>query len=519
MHQTITVPREEIISGQPKVVRDHGYQICIWHTEERTFAFDHRCPHEGYPLSQGNLDGCLLTCHWHNWKFDLRDGRNLDDDDRLRTYPCYWAADHLVIECKDPSPIELRRDLEPQLMQALQKRDYGRLLRIAARFEFGMETCEPALTYALGWSADRMHYGTTHAIAAAPDWLALADACDDRVRRLACVAEVIDHLAFDCLGMDAKPFAQGAVKFDPCEFLDAIEAEDEGSASLLLRGALNEQRETELIQACRRAALQHYRDFGHSLIFLEKTIELCARLKAELREPLYLAWLRGICQSTKEDLLPEFAAYQPTLAAIGHLGTSVSVPHAPAGQSSKTVLHWLVDHRHHTPSSLFTALVKAAAIHMLAFDTGLLTKTRIPIAQNIGWLDFSHGLTFAEAALRACSDQPRLWPQALVQLACFVGRTVYAVDRQRVTECAAMNAAAFSDIDDLIDHGSGLPIYACHRVKTYFAVQALTREHPDSGLLWAAFQRYAKASYPHKQVLRTAQQMVDLIARDHGTTH
>jgi hypothetical protein len=34
-------------------------------------AFDDKCPHQGYPLSQGTVAGCVLTCQWHNWKFDL----------------------------------------------------------------------------------------------------------------------------------------------------------------------------------------------------------------------------------------------------------------------------------------------------------------------------------------------------------------------------------------------------------------------------------------------------------------
>ncbi|MEO2091127.1 MAG: Rieske (2Fe-2S) protein, partial [Gemmataceae bacterium] len=39
-------------------------------------AISNRCPHEGYPLHQGVLKQCVLTCNWHNWKFDLRDGSN-----------------------------------------------------------------------------------------------------------------------------------------------------------------------------------------------------------------------------------------------------------------------------------------------------------------------------------------------------------------------------------------------------------------------------------------------------------
>src|SRR5262249_48271740 len=32
-------------------------------------ALDDRCPHQGYPLSQGCVKDGVLTCEWHNWKF------------------------------------------------------------------------------------------------------------------------------------------------------------------------------------------------------------------------------------------------------------------------------------------------------------------------------------------------------------------------------------------------------------------------------------------------------------------
>ncbi|MSP50634.1 MAG: hypothetical protein EXQ95_15085 [Alphaproteobacteria bacterium] len=48
-------------------------QVALFQTEGGILACNNRCPHEGYPLREGNLDGaCILTCNWHNWKFDLR---------------------------------------------------------------------------------------------------------------------------------------------------------------------------------------------------------------------------------------------------------------------------------------------------------------------------------------------------------------------------------------------------------------------------------------------------------------
>ena len=59
---------------QMMVVRgaDRPVLLC-WH-EGQVFALDNRCPHMGFPLGKGSLDGGLLSCHWHHARFDLRSG-------------------------------------------------------------------------------------------------------------------------------------------------------------------------------------------------------------------------------------------------------------------------------------------------------------------------------------------------------------------------------------------------------------------------------------------------------------
>lgn len=41
-----------------------------WH------ALDGVCPHQGGPLGQGQLEGCVVTCPWHGWQFDVRTGQH-----------------------------------------------------------------------------------------------------------------------------------------------------------------------------------------------------------------------------------------------------------------------------------------------------------------------------------------------------------------------------------------------------------------------------------------------------------
>ena len=49
----------------------------FWHRDQ-VFAVDNRCPHMGFPLSQGTVDDGILTCHWHHAKFDLSGGCAFD---------------------------------------------------------------------------------------------------------------------------------------------------------------------------------------------------------------------------------------------------------------------------------------------------------------------------------------------------------------------------------------------------------------------------------------------------------
>jgi len=38
------------------------------------FAFQNECPHAGAPLDDGELEGCVITCSLHMWKFNIQTG-------------------------------------------------------------------------------------------------------------------------------------------------------------------------------------------------------------------------------------------------------------------------------------------------------------------------------------------------------------------------------------------------------------------------------------------------------------
>jgi len=39
-------------------------------------ATDNVCPHRGGPLGEGTLDGSIVTCPWHGWRFDVNTGQS-----------------------------------------------------------------------------------------------------------------------------------------------------------------------------------------------------------------------------------------------------------------------------------------------------------------------------------------------------------------------------------------------------------------------------------------------------------
>ena len=179
-----------------RTVRVDGKQIAVFATAEGIMACNNRCPHEGYPLSEGTLDGeCWLTCHWHNWKFNLKTGANLYGGDKLRVYPVEVRDGKVWVDTSAAPADERRERVRDDLRTAMADNDYLRIAREIGRLQAIDTDAVLALQNAIEWSAERYEYGWTHAFAGAADWLALHDESDDPATKLACVLESVGHIA------------------------------------------------------------------------------------------------------------------------------------------------------------------------------------------------------------------------------------------------------------------------------------------------------------------------------------
>ena len=65
----------QIENGTMKEILVDGHEILLARVEDKYYATDNRCSHMGGKLSQGTLNGNVVTCPKHGSQFDLKDGR------------------------------------------------------------------------------------------------------------------------------------------------------------------------------------------------------------------------------------------------------------------------------------------------------------------------------------------------------------------------------------------------------------------------------------------------------------
>jgi len=76
MGEFIEVARaDELKDRAMKAVNTAGREILLARVGDKYYAADNRCPHIGGNLSQGKLEGTVVTCPRHGSQFDLNNGQ------------------------------------------------------------------------------------------------------------------------------------------------------------------------------------------------------------------------------------------------------------------------------------------------------------------------------------------------------------------------------------------------------------------------------------------------------------
>jgi len=64
----------EIPEGTGQAYPVDGRMVAVFNDRGTYFAIDDFCPHMGASLAGGHLDGGVVTCPWHAWRFSVCDG-------------------------------------------------------------------------------------------------------------------------------------------------------------------------------------------------------------------------------------------------------------------------------------------------------------------------------------------------------------------------------------------------------------------------------------------------------------
>ena len=96
----------EIPAGRSLCVRVQGRDVGLFRVGDRVLAADNVCPHAGYPLHEGPLEGCVVTCNGHGWDYDLETGLppGVTGGEPLERYPVRLEGEEIWVDVEAPLP-------------------------------------------------------------------------------------------------------------------------------------------------------------------------------------------------------------------------------------------------------------------------------------------------------------------------------------------------------------------------------------------------------------------------------
>jgi Ferredoxin subunits of nitrite reductase and ring-hydroxylating dioxygenases len=91
----------EVSSGKGKAFKINGKQIAVFN-QDGFHAMDDLCVHQDGSIAPGKLEGDIVECPLHFWKYNIKTGQLVDylKDVKLETYPVQSRDDGLYVDIK-----------------------------------------------------------------------------------------------------------------------------------------------------------------------------------------------------------------------------------------------------------------------------------------------------------------------------------------------------------------------------------------------------------------------------------
>jgi 3-phenylpropionate/trans-cinnamate dioxygenase ferredoxin component len=89
----------DVPAGEGCVVDAEGKALALFNVEGTFYALDNACAHRGGPLGEGELDGTVVVCPWHAWRWDVKTGANVNNPTvRMTCFPVAVDGGRVFVE-------------------------------------------------------------------------------------------------------------------------------------------------------------------------------------------------------------------------------------------------------------------------------------------------------------------------------------------------------------------------------------------------------------------------------------
>jgi nitrite reductase/ring-hydroxylating ferredoxin subunit len=80
------------------IVIVNGTKVALFRCGGAFYAIRNQCPHMGGDLGDGYLEGEIVRCPWHGWKFSVKTGKAPDTEVvGVRTYEVKVEGDDVLV--------------------------------------------------------------------------------------------------------------------------------------------------------------------------------------------------------------------------------------------------------------------------------------------------------------------------------------------------------------------------------------------------------------------------------------
>ncbi len=92
--------------GKGKSVKiDDDTQVAVFKIGGKIFVIEESCPHQGGPLSEGEVEGLNVICPWHQMKYELESGNSSSDawdkEYKVKAFKVILEGEDVKIEIPD----------------------------------------------------------------------------------------------------------------------------------------------------------------------------------------------------------------------------------------------------------------------------------------------------------------------------------------------------------------------------------------------------------------------------------